>query len=63
MESNEVVLIFDYDKTLIDWEAFPESQQIQVGETQYIFPKKRFAEMAFIVNDFKKENKKVKVII
>lgn len=62
MENNEVTLIFEYDDALINWEDFPE-RQVQVGESRYIFPKNRFAEMAFIVNDFKKENKKVTVII
>ena len=62
MEKSEVTLIFEYDESYIDWKEFPE-RQVQVGESRYIFPKNRFAEMAFIVNDFKQQGKKVTVII
>ena len=40
-----------------------ERVQAAIDETGYVFPKKRFAEMVYIVNDFKKLNKKVIVFI
>lgn len=61
MEEEFVTLIFDYENK-IDWDKYPE-QKMQISDTYYVFPKKRFAEMAYIVNDFKKLNKKVIVFI
>ena len=61
MEEEFVTLVFDYENK-VDWDKYPE-QKIQLSNTQYVFPKKRFAEMAYIVNDFKKFNKKVIVFI
>ena len=61
MEEEFVTLIFDYENK-IDWDKYPE-QKMQINDTYYVFPKKRFAEMVYIVNDFKKLNKKVIVFI
>lgn len=61
MEEEFVTLVFDYENK-VDWDKYPE-QKIQLSNTYYVFSKKRFAEMAFIVNDFKQLNKKVIVFI
>lgn len=61
MEEEFVTLVFDYENK-VNWDKYPE-QQIQLSNTYYVFPKKRFAEMAYIVNDFKQLNKKVIVFI
>lgn len=61
MEEDFVILVFDYDNK-IDWDKYPE-QKIEISNTYYILPKYRFAEMAYIVNDFKQLNKKVIVFI
>ena len=61
MEEEFVTLIFDYENK-IDWDKYPE-QKIQISDTYYVLPKKRFSEMAYIVNDFKQLNKKVIVFI
>mgnify|MGYP003304808463 FL=1 len=61
MEEEFVTLVFDYENK-VDWGKYPE-QKIQLSNTYYVFPKKRFAEMAYIVNDFKQLNKKVIVFI
>lgn len=61
MEEEFVTLVFDYENK-IDWDKYPE-QKIQISNTYYVLPKKRFIEMAYIVNDFKQLNKKVIVFI
>lgn len=61
MEEEFVTLVFDYENK-VDWDKYSE-QKIQLSNTYYVFPKKRFAEMAYIVNDFKQLNKKVIVFI
>ena len=61
MEEEFVTLVFDYENK-VDWDKYPE-QKIQLSNTYYVFPKKCFAEMAYIVNDFKQLNKKVIVFI
>lgn len=61
MEEDFVILVFDYDNK-VDWDKYPE-QKIKISDTYYILPKYRFAEMTYIVNDFKQLSKKVIVFI
>lgn len=60
MEKEIIYVIYDMEEK-INWNEFPNQYLYKDGI--YYVPKKRFVEMPYIVNDLKKENTKVIVII